>query len=156
MIPVRSSIGIARATAERTRGFSFARSSSRSLPTASRSPRSSSTENDTRRWAGTRSSSNTSGGTITPDTSVSTRPSTIRNRSAVGCAGRRRHAAAVTSASGCSSLRYAFGSAFTSAVTSSSRMPGTCQSKPSWRTRLSTASGTWTSTPSSIAPGSKR
>ena len=50
--------------------------------------------------------------------------------------------------------RIALGSERISSVTSSWRSPGTCQSKPSGSTWLSTARGTWTVTPSASLPGS--
>ena len=52
--------------------------------------------------------------------------------------------------------RIAFGSVLISAVTRSSRRPGTCQSKPAGATRASSGSGMCTVTPSSSAPGSNR
>ena len=52
--------------------------------------------------------------------------------------------------------RTALGSDRISSVTSSSRSPGTDQSKASGSIRATAASGTWTVTPSDSAPGSKR
>ena len=58
------------------------------------------------------------------------------------------------SAIGMSNRRYCLGSERTSAPTSSSRNPGTCQSNPWAATRFNTASGTCTVTPSPGSPGS--
>ncbi len=60
------------------------------------------------------------------------------------------------SAAGTTCFRIAFGSALISAVTNSSRRPGTCQSKPSGESPGSSGIGTVTVTPSSGWPGSKR
>ncbi len=65
-----------------------------------------------------------------------------------------RSAARAKSGAGTKLRRTAFGSDLIQAVTSSSRRPGICQSKPSAVTWLSTGSGMWTVTPSASLPGS--
>ena len=68
----------------------------------------------------------------------------------------RASASMATSGTGTSGLRSSFGSERMSVVTSSGRKAGTSQSKPIGRSAPSAFSGTWTVTPSSGAPGSKR
>ena len=115
-------------------------------------PSASSTANETRRWSGTRATSNALDGIRSPASTDTTPASSSTSAPPAGSTCSK--ASRARSAIGMSTRRYCFGSVRTSAPTSSSRNPGTCQSNPSAATRFSTASGMCTVTPSPGSPGS--
>ena len=86
-----------------------------------------------------------------PVRACSTRASSSVSRPRDGSASAR--AAVAWSGVGTKWRRVALGSDLSRATARSSRSPGTCQSKPSDVTRLSTATGTCTVTPSAASPG---
>ncbi len=134
---------------------------SRSVPTCL--PRSSTARNEIRRWPGTRSSSKSAAVTGWFATRCM-RAASASSRAIGGVPAcdsgplplSSAEKVAAQSAAGTTWRRMDFGRARSSAVISSSRIPGTCQSKPSGRSCASSASGTTAVTPSSAAPGSNR
>ena len=96
--------------------------------------------------------SNASGGTSTGPARSSSRPRTSSSGPSAGPIRARAEVAQL--GAGMKLRRIALGSDRISSVTSSWRSPGTCQSKPSGSTWLSTARGMWTVTPSASLPGS--
>jgi hypothetical protein len=113
--------------------------------------------NVTRRWSGSRAMSQSSGRMTTPWVSTQHLGQDDGERPSAGPSPRWRNSrtvAAACSGAGTSNRRVVFGSVRMSAVTNSSRNPGTCQSNPSAATRLRISVPTWTVTPSAAAPGS--
>ena len=149
--PRRSMPGAASATARRARPPSWRRSAPSSRPLATSAPSPSSTRNRTRRWSATLARSKSRGVTGSPDMVARRRARTSSSGPSAG--EMPASASRARSGAGTRWRRSALGSERTRAVTRSSRWPGTCQSNPSDRTWLSTASGTCTVTPSSGAPG---
>jgi hypothetical protein len=150
--PVRSSPRAARDSLDRVRGCSRARRASRSLSRPRTRPSSSSTEKVTRRWSGTSSGRQACTGTGTPVSRCSSWPSFSTSGRSDGSM--RARAALARSGAGMKLRRSCLGSDRISAVASSSRSPGTCQSKPRATTWLSDAIGMCTVTPSTSLPGS--
>ncbi len=130
--PVRATSGAAAVTVSRTSARSDACSAARSLPVATtRSP--STTRKVSRRWSGTLARSHASRGTVTPVIARSSRATASSKRTLPGRraarSGRARPGRSRAPARSC--VRSALGSDRISAITRSSRRPGTCQSKSS-------------------------
>ena len=127
--PCTSATGEAVASASRTRSASRRRRAVRSLLQASGRPASSTARYVTRRWSGTDARSRWWGATGGPAALGQRRREHLQQRAVVGtdaCAS----TSAATSPAGVWRRRRSFGSVRRSAVTSSSRRPGTCHSRP--------------------------
>ena len=141
------------AIASANRGRSGSLSASRSLPRACSRPDSSTTRNVGRRCSGTLAQSHAARGTTTPVVERSHRSSASSSGSSpAGTAARNSRALL---GAGTKLTRRFLGSDRISAVTSSSRRPGTFQLNWSASTRFRVATGTSIVRPSSAAPGSK-
>ena len=150
--PVRSTVGAAAVNASRAFTANWACSAARSFPRPVRFPPSATTRKVIFRWSGSLLQSHAAVGTRSPVNCRSSRASPSVSNPVPGVSA--PSTARAVSGTGTKLRRTALGSDRISAVTSSSRRPGICQSKPVGVNCPSSGSGMCTVTPSAAVPGS--